>query len=70
MDARENARQAVEHDPIVAALATAEAAWDRYFWKCLMLATDLETLEALLDGETVPIDRLDPEWMERFGRRR
>jgi hypothetical protein len=39
----------------------------RRFWKALMLATDVETLEALLLGESVPIDRLDPEWVVRFG---
>jgi len=41
----------------------------REFWKALMLARDVETFEALLNGESVPVDCLDPEWMRRFGRR-
>lgn len=38
-------------------------------WKCLMLARDLGTWAALLVGEPVPLSRLDPEWVERFGLR-
>jgi hypothetical protein len=38
-------------------------------WKAMMLAPCLEIYEALLSGESVPVDRLDPEWVSRFGRR-
>ena len=44
------------------------AAGDRY-WQAIMLARDLETCEALLRGEAVPVSRLDPVWMRRFGLR-
>jgi hypothetical protein len=39
------------------------------FWRALMLARDVDTFEALLAGESVPLERLEPEWVERFGRR-
>lgn len=35
-------------------------------WQAMMLAPTFEVCEALLRGETVPIDRLDPDWVERF----
>jgi hypothetical protein len=38
-------------------------------WQALMLARDIETCRALLRGESVPLDRLRPEWVARFGRR-
>lgn len=41
----------------------------RRLWKALMLARDVETLEALLKDESVPVDRLDSEWVARFGMR-
>jgi hypothetical protein len=39
-------------------------------WRAMMLAPRLEVCEALLRGESVPVDRLDPEWVTRFGTRR
>jgi hypothetical protein len=33
----------------------------------MMLAPTLEICEALLCGEAVPVERLDPEWVKRFG---
>lgn len=36
-------------------------------WRAVMLAPALEACEALLRGETVPDERLDQEWVERFG---
>jgi hypothetical protein len=39
-------------------------------WRALMLAPSLGTCRALLRGESVPLDRLDTEWVERFGRLR
>jgi hypothetical protein len=41
--------------------------WAQDFWKALMLSPTIEICEALLDGESVPMDRLDPEWVRRFG---
>lgn len=41
----------------------------RRLWKAIMLAKDVETLDALLRGESVPVNRLDAEWVARFGRR-
>jgi hypothetical protein len=37
-------------------------------WVAVMLAPTLELVEALLRGEDVPVDRLDREWLRRFGR--
>jgi hypothetical protein len=34
-----------------------------------MLAPTLEVCRALLSGESVPIERLDPEWSTRLGQR-
>ena len=39
-------------------------------WRAMMLAPSLEVCEALLRGESVPIDRLDPVWVRRFGLKR
>jgi len=38
-------------------------------WKALVLAPSVEICEALLAGEAVPIERLDPGWVRRFGLR-
>jgi len=39
----------------------------RKLWRALMLAPNLEVLEALLQGQPVPRSRLDPTWARRFG---
>ncbi len=39
-------------------------------WRAMMLAPRVEICDALLRGESVPVDRLDPEWAARFGKRR
>lgn len=44
-------------------------AWRRV-WRAVMLSPSLEVCEALLRGERVPLDRLDPDWVRRFGLRR
>jgi hypothetical protein len=36
----------------------------------MMLAPSIEVCEALLRGESVPLDRLDPVWVRRFGMKR
>lgn len=38
-----------------------------FMLKCLRLARDLETFEALLRGEKVPRSRLDPKWAKAYG---
>jgi hypothetical protein len=38
-------------------------------WRAMMLATTGEVLGALLRGESVPIDQLDPDWLCRFERK-
>ena len=70
MTALENARLVLELEEQQRwAAAPVRAHWDR-IWRALMLATSWEVLRALLCGESVPLDRLDPAWMRRFGRRR
>jgi hypothetical protein len=36
-------------------------------WRAFMLAPTLEICAALLADESVPLDRLDVEWVTRFG---
>jgi hypothetical protein len=38
-------------------------------YRAIMLAPSLPICEALLRRETVPVGRLDPEWVARLGRR-
>ena len=38
-------------------------------WKAMMLAPTVEICGALLRGESVPVDKLRPEWVARLGRR-
>jgi hypothetical protein len=67
VSATENGRLAIELEERERESAARQAA--RRMWRALMLAPDLETLEALLAGQKVPVDRLDAEWLERLGRR-
>jgi hypothetical protein len=39
----------------------------RRIWAAMMLAPTLEVCEALLRSEKVPTEKLDPEWVKRFG---
>jgi hypothetical protein len=48
---------------------TAEWRAGNRLWKIMMLAPTIEIAEALLRGDPVPINRLDPVWVERFGLR-
>jgi hypothetical protein len=41
----------------------------RELGKAIMLSPNLETCEAMLRGETIPLSKLDPEWVARLGRR-
>lgn len=36
-------------------------------WRAIMLAPTLEICMALLEGQAVPQERLDPVWAQRFG---
>jgi hypothetical protein len=36
-------------------------------WRAMMVAPTLEICMALLEGQAVPQERLDPVWLERFG---
>jgi hypothetical protein len=49
-----------------------ELAWPdaAKLWRAFMLAPSIEVCEALLRGESVPLDRLDPVWVRRFGMKR
>lgn len=37
--------------------------------KALRLATSITVLEALLEGQDVPLEQLDPEWAKAYGYR-
>jgi len=69
LDATENARLAVELDPERLRRETETWRAGNRLWRAIMLAPDLETLDALLAGEAVPLNRLDPEWVRRLGLR-
>jgi hypothetical protein len=44
--------------------------WDvNALYRAIMLAPTLAICEALLRGETVPLSKLDQEWVRRLGRR-
>ncbi len=65
-----NAQVAVRDDPVRARIESAEAVQSRFFMKCLRLSGgSLEVMEALLRDEPVPISRLDPSWIGRYGLR-
>jgi hypothetical protein len=36
-------------------------------WRAMMLSLNIETCEALLRGESVPLERLDLAWLKRLG---
>jgi hypothetical protein len=63
---RENAEIAVRDDPVRISAESAERRASRRVWRALVVASDLETCEALLRGEAVPVDRLDAEGLARF----
>ncbi len=65
----ENARLAVERDPVRLTAETEEREMFRRVWRAIVLAKDLETCEGLLRGEQVPLDRLDPESVRTLGLR-
>jgi hypothetical protein len=46
-----------------------ERAMTQRIFRAMMLAPTVEICDALIKGEHVPIEQLDAEWVERFGRR-
>ena len=67
MTPRENAQYVIDAEQ--RARDSADARASRHLYKCLCLATDLETFEALIAGESVPLSRLDADAVKRFGLR-
>lgn len=65
--ARANARWVIEQEELERRLREPERQALRRFWTALVLAHGVATFEALLDGERVPVDRLDRAWLARFG---
>ncbi len=65
--ALENAREAIEEEE--REWTSLERRRANELWRALRLAVDLETFEALVRGESVPLDRLDEVEVRRFGRR-
>jgi hypothetical protein len=49
--------------------ATSTDAQTAALYKAVMLAPNLPTCQALLRGETVPLSRLDQDWVRKLGRR-
>lgn len=68
-EALRNAELAVRYDPVATEAVSLRRQRGRVFAQCLRLAPDLETFEALLRDDEVPISRLDPYWVERYGLR-
>ena len=56
----------LEHD------ARASDSWraNNRLWKAVMLSPTLEICQAMLRGQQVPVEKLDPEWVRRFGMRK
>jgi hypothetical protein len=57
-----NAQYAVINDPATIHLTDTHA-----LWKAIALSPTPEILHALLDGQNVPVDKLDPAAVQRFG---
>lgn len=68
---RENARLAVEHDPVRLEherwLRSQERHEALVLMQAIRLARSLEDCEALLRGEKLPRSRLDPIWTKAYG---
>lgn len=62
----ENAVEAIRDDPLVRWRTSSEARASRRLWRAVVLAPTLEVCEALLAGESVPVDRLDSHALARF----
>jgi hypothetical protein len=51
------------------AIVSGGRTWYQRLWRAMMLAPTIEVCEALMAGEAVPLERLDQEWVKRFGLR-
>jgi hypothetical protein len=67
--ARLTAVEAVELDHVRRRWEAADREALNRLWKAMVLSPTIEVCEALLRGEAVPVDRLDPAWALRFGLR-
>jgi hypothetical protein len=55
-------------EPVLAKFRDSKARRESLFiLKCIRIAGDLETCEALMRGEKVPKSRLDPYWRKAYG---
>lgn len=69
VDALANARLVIElEDAAHRRSAPSREAWN-WIWRALVLSPSLDVFEAFLRGESVPIDRCDPAWVLRLGRK-
>lgn len=64
--ALENAVEAVERDPVRLAAESSERRASRRVWVALVVSPTVEVGEALLRGESVPVDALDRAALARF----
>ena len=64
----DNARLAVEQDPVRLWLESDERRASLELLKAVRLAPTLEVCEALLRGEKVPRSQLSREWLGRYGK--
>lgn len=58
---------AFEHGEVVEYELLPPAEETRRIWRAMMLAPTVEICDALLRGESVPISKLNPDWVKRFG---
>lgn len=63
----ENARHAVEYDPVLARLRFRGDDDAQELMKAIRLANTLPVARALLRGETVPRSSVDPQWLKAYG---
>lgn len=66
IEALENARLAVEEDPVRLEIESAGRAWSRRVWRAVMLARTPEAAAALLRGEHVPPRLIHRYWLRHF----
>lgn len=65
----ENAVFEVTFDPWISERSTAAWRETNRIWKAIMLSPTVEICDALLRGQHVPAEKLNQEWLQRFGMR-
>ena len=65
----ENARHVIAVEERIRELGADARRESLHVVKCIRLAPDLETCEALMSGRRVPKSRLDPKWAKAYGYR-